>query len=147
MKASEKTINVAGDNLANANTIGYKYDRADFVDFISYTYRLGTSPGMGYTAGTNPTQIGMGVSLAGITTNFTQGSFKEGLIECSADRRRRHCRPDWWFDTHLPNLCRTDSVGNRQTIGRTCHECQSVSTFAVYVITSVLSNRCSFRNR
>ena len=79
MKASEKTINVSGDNLANANTIGYKYDRADFVDFISYTYRLGTSPGMGYTAGTNPTQIGMGVSLAGITTNFTQGSFKEGL--------------------------------------------------------------------
>ena len=79
MKASEKTINVAGDNLANANTIGYKYDRADFVDFISYTYRLGTAPGMGYTAGTNPTQIGMGVSLAGITTNFSQGAFKEGL--------------------------------------------------------------------
>ena len=79
MKASEKTINVAGDNLANANTIGYKYDRADFVDFLSYTYRLGTSPGMGFTAGTNPTQIGMGVSLAGITTNFSQGSFKEGL--------------------------------------------------------------------
>ena len=79
MKASEKTINVTGDNLANANTIGYKSDRADFVDFISYTYRLGTSPGMGYTAGTNPTQIGMGVSLAGITTNFSQGSFKEGM--------------------------------------------------------------------
>jgi len=79
MKASEKTINVAGDNLANANTIGYKYDRADFVDFLSYTYRLGTSPGMGYTAGSNPTQIGMGVSLAGITTNFAQGGFKEGL--------------------------------------------------------------------
>ena len=79
MKASEKTINVAGDNLANANTIGYKADRADFADFISYTYRLGTSPGMGYSAGTNPTQIGMGVSLAGITTNFAQGSFKEGM--------------------------------------------------------------------
>ncbi|MCL2710898.1 MAG: flagellar hook-basal body complex protein [Planctomycetaceae bacterium] len=79
MKASEKTINVAGNNLANANTIGYKYERADFVDFLSYTYRLGTSPGMGFTAGTNPTQIGMGVSLAGVTINFTQGSFKEGM--------------------------------------------------------------------
>ena len=79
MKASEKTINVAGDNLANANTIGYKYDRADFVDFLSYTYHYGTSPGMGYTAGTNPIQIGMGVSLAGVTTNFSQGAFKEGL--------------------------------------------------------------------
>jgi len=79
MKASEKTINVAGTNLANANTIGYKSERADFADFLSYTYRLGTTPGMGYSAGTNPTQIGMGVSLAGITTNFTQGAFKEGM--------------------------------------------------------------------
>ena len=79
MKAAEKTINVAGDNLANANTIGYKYDRADFVDFLSYNYHYGTTPGMGYTAGTNPIQIGMGVSLAGVTTNFSQGSFKEGM--------------------------------------------------------------------
>jgi flagellar hook protein FlgE len=79
MKASEKTINVAGNNLANSNTIGYKSERADFASFISYTYRLGTAPGMGYSAGTNPTQIGMGVSLAGMTTNFTQGSFKEGM--------------------------------------------------------------------
>ena len=79
MKASEKTINVAGHNLSNANTTGYKSERADFASFLSYTYRLGTSPGMGYSAGTNPTQIGMGVSLAGITTDFSQGSFKEGL--------------------------------------------------------------------
>ncbi|MDR0327451.1 MAG: flagellar hook-basal body complex protein, partial [Planctomycetaceae bacterium] len=79
MKASEKTINVAGNNLANANTIGYKSERADFADFLSYTYYLGTSPGMGYSAGTNPIQIGMGVSIAGITTDFSQGSFKEGM--------------------------------------------------------------------
>ena len=79
MKASEKTINVTGNNLSNANTTAYKAERADFADFLSYTYRLGTSPGMGYTAGTNPTQIGMGVSFAGMTTNFSQGGFKEGL--------------------------------------------------------------------
>ena len=79
MKASEKVINVSGDNLANANTIGYKFDRADFVDFLSYTFHYGSSPGMGYTAGTNAIQIGMGTSLAGVTTNFSQGSFKEGM--------------------------------------------------------------------
>ena len=79
MKASEKTINVAGNNLANANTIGYKYERADFADFLSYTYHYGSSPGMGYTAGTNPIQIGMGVSLAAVKTNFAQGGFKEGM--------------------------------------------------------------------
>jgi len=79
MRASEKTINVAGHNLANANTTGFKYERADFASFLSYTYRLGTTPGAGFTAGTNPTQIGMGVSLAGVTTNFSQGAFREGL--------------------------------------------------------------------
>ncbi|GHT11152.1 hypothetical protein FACS1894170_04330 [Planctomycetales bacterium] len=79
MKASEKTLNVAGTNLSNANTIGYKAERADFADFIYYTYRLGTTPGTGYSAGTNPTQIGMGVEFAGTTTDFTQGSFKEGM--------------------------------------------------------------------
>ncbi|GHT18229.1 flagellar hook protein FlgE [Planctomycetales bacterium] len=79
MKASEKTINVSGNNLSNANTIGYKAERADFADFISYTYRLGTTPGTGFSEGTNPTQIGMGVVLAGTTTDFAQGSFKEGM--------------------------------------------------------------------
>jgi flagellar hook protein FlgE len=79
MKASEKTINVSGNNLSNANTIGYKAERADFADFISYTYRLGTTPGTGFSAGSNPIQIGMGVKLAGTTTDFTQGSFKEGM--------------------------------------------------------------------
>ena len=79
MKASEKTINVAGNNLANANTIGYKSERADFADFLSYTYHYGSSPGMGYTAGTNPIQIGMGVSLAGVKTNFSQGGFRDGM--------------------------------------------------------------------
>jgi len=79
MKASEKTINVAGNNLANANTIAYKAERADFADFLSYSYRYGSSPGMGYSAGSNPLQIGMGVSFAGMTTNFSQGGFKEGM--------------------------------------------------------------------
>jgi flagellar hook protein FlgE len=79
MKASEKTINVSGNNLSNANTIGYKAERADFADFLYYTYRLGTTPGAGLSAGTNPTQIGMGVSFAGTTTDFSQGSFREGM--------------------------------------------------------------------
>ncbi|MDR3233542.1 MAG: flagellar hook-basal body complex protein [Planctomycetaceae bacterium] len=79
MKASEKSLNVSGTNLSNANTIGYKAERADFADFLYYTYRLGTTPGTGYSAGTNPLQIGMGVSFAGTTTDFSQGSFKDGM--------------------------------------------------------------------
>lgn len=79
MGAAEKTINVSGNNLANANTYGYKSERADFSSFLSYTYKYGSTPGQTYTAGTNPLQIGMGVELASVTTDFTQGSFKEGM--------------------------------------------------------------------
>ncbi|MDR1962898.1 MAG: flagellar hook-basal body complex protein [Planctomycetaceae bacterium] len=79
MKASEKSINVSGDNLANANTIGYKAERADFASFLAYNYHYGTTPDQGYSAGTNPTQIGMGVEFAGVSTDFSQGTFKEGM--------------------------------------------------------------------
>ncbi|MDR0336265.1 MAG: flagellar hook-basal body complex protein [Planctomycetaceae bacterium] len=79
MRASEKTINVSGDNLANANTIGYKSERADFSSMLAYNYHYGTTPGQGYSAGTNPTQIGMGVEFAGVSTDFSQGTFKEGM--------------------------------------------------------------------
>ncbi len=79
MKGAEKTINVSGANLANANTFGYKAERADFSTFLSYTYRYGSTPGMIHTAGSNPLQIGMGTEFAGITTDFTQGSFQEGM--------------------------------------------------------------------
>ncbi|MDR1142287.1 MAG: flagellar hook-basal body complex protein [Planctomycetaceae bacterium] len=79
MQASEKTINVSGDNLANANTIGYKAERADFASFLAYNYHYGTTPNQGYSAGTNPTQIGMGVEFAGVSTDFSQGTFKEGM--------------------------------------------------------------------
>ncbi len=80
MRASEKTINVSGDNLANANTIGYKAERADFTSFLPYIYNYGYPESTAhFNAGTNPLQIGMGVELASVTTDFTQGSFKEGM--------------------------------------------------------------------
>ncbi|MDR2642418.1 MAG: flagellar hook-basal body complex protein, partial [Planctomycetaceae bacterium] len=79
MGAAEKSINVSGNNLANANTWGYKAERPDFSSFISYIYNYGYGEGQTYTAGSNPLQIGMGVELASVTTDFSQGSFKEGM--------------------------------------------------------------------
>ncbi len=78
MRAAEKTINVSGDNLANANTIGYKAERADFTSFLPYLYSYGYGP-QDWGAGTNPRTIGQGVELASVTTDFSQGSFKEGM--------------------------------------------------------------------
>lgn len=81
MGAAEKTIGVIGNNLANANTIGYKSQRADFATILSYTSSYGSGQGMmgAQNAGTNPIQIGMGVQLASTTTDFSQGSIKDGM--------------------------------------------------------------------
>lgn len=79
MGAAEKMISVVGDNLANANTVAFKSGRADFSTVLSYTYSYGAEEGRINTAGANPTQIGMGVTLSGVSRNMNQGSIKEGM--------------------------------------------------------------------
>ncbi|MGL6194017.1 MAG: flagellar hook-basal body complex protein [Thermoguttaceae bacterium] len=78
MHAAESSINVIGNNLANANTVGFKSNRADFADMFYRSYSFGTAP-KATNGGTNPTQIGLGVTLAGVSTNFTQGTVKDGM--------------------------------------------------------------------
>lgn len=81
MSAADTSISVIGNNLANANTTAFKSQRADF-DTIYALYRsLGSSPSMGYTAGSNPIQIGQGVRTVGTTTNFTQGIIESGMTK------------------------------------------------------------------
>lgn len=78
IKASEKMINTIGNNLANANTTGFKSERVNFGDMLSYTYSLAT-PSSETNGGTDPLQIGMGVVTASVTTDFNQGTIKDGM--------------------------------------------------------------------
>ena len=78
MQAAESSINVIGNNLSNANTIGFKSNRADFEDMFSRTYTYGSAPGS-YNGGTNPKQIGLGVTMSGVSTDFSQGTVKGGM--------------------------------------------------------------------
>ncbi len=78
MSAAESNINVIGNNLANANTTGFKANRADFADIFYRTYTYGNAPYQ-TNAGANPEQIGLGVHLTGVTTDFTQGTVKDGM--------------------------------------------------------------------
>jgi flagellar hook protein FlgE len=80
MSAAETSISVIGNNLSNANTAGYKAQRADFSTIYARYWSLGSSPEMtAYSHGTNPIQIGQGVLTAGTTTNFNQGAIKTGM--------------------------------------------------------------------
>ncbi len=64
------------NNLANANTFGYKRTRVDFQDLLYQTIKpAGTNA---YTTSKLPTgiQIGHGVRVAGTRRVFTEGSFR-----------------------------------------------------------------------
>ena len=73
LRAHQTKLDVAGNNIANVNTVGFKGSQTVFEDTLSQIMRNGSSP-QGDVAGTNPAQVGLGVKVAGITTNFGQGS-------------------------------------------------------------------------
>jgi flagellar hook protein FlgE len=73
LKAHQTKLDVTGNNIANVNTVGFKSSQTVFEDTLSQVMRNGSSP-TGTTGGTNPAQVGLGVKLGGITTNFGQGS-------------------------------------------------------------------------
>ena len=80
MSAAETNISVIGNNLSNANTTGFKAQRADFATIYARYYSLGSSPEMTpYTAGANPIQVGQGVLTSGTTTDFSQGAIQPGM--------------------------------------------------------------------
>ncbi len=67
LQANSQAISVAGNNIANSNTVGYKHQTAVFADVFST--RIGNTNGAG-----NSMQIGNGVSLAAVQGIFSQGS-------------------------------------------------------------------------
>ena len=73
LRAHQTMLDVTGNNISTVNTTGYKASQTQFQDTLSQllTGAGGAQNGRG---GTNPAQIGLGVRVAGITANFTQGS-------------------------------------------------------------------------
>lgn len=75
LSAAETTIDVVGNNLANANTVGFKASEVDFATQFLQTMSLGSAP-TDTSGGTNPTQIGLGTMAVEITPNFSQGTIQ-----------------------------------------------------------------------
>jgi len=78
LSAHQQMLDVTSNNIANVNTTGFKASNTIFEDTLSQTLSGGGAPVNAGTAnaigGTNATQIGLGVKLAGTSLNFTQGS-------------------------------------------------------------------------
>jgi len=73
LRAHQTMLDVTGNNIANVNTTGFKASATQFQDTLSQLTQAGAAPDQ-QTGGTNPAQIGLGVQVAGIATNFAQGA-------------------------------------------------------------------------
>ncbi len=73
LRVNQTMLDVTGNNIANANTTGYKASTTVFQDTLSQmlTAASGQNANRG---GTNPIQVGLGVQVSAISTNFGQGS-------------------------------------------------------------------------
>lgn len=75
LKNHQTQMDVIGNNIANVNTIGFKKSRVVFQDMLSQTLRSAASSSTN-RGGSNPVQVGLGMSLASIDVIHTTGSFQ-----------------------------------------------------------------------
>lgn len=73
LSANARNLDVIGNNISNVNTTAFKSSRMLFASQFNRTLSAGTAPGDA-TGGTNPTQIGLGTTIAGTQRNFSTGS-------------------------------------------------------------------------
>lgn len=63
LNAASKSLEVIGNNVSNANTVGFKQSRAEFADVFASSL-----------IGSGAPQIGIGTKLATVAQQFTQGN-------------------------------------------------------------------------
>ena len=75
LRVNQIMLDVTGNNIANANTVGFKSSSTVFSDTLSQMLTSGSGPNAtAARGGSNPIQVGLGVQLAATNTNFNQGS-------------------------------------------------------------------------
>jgi len=75
LQSHQIAMDVESNNIANVNTIGYKYSRANFSDLLAQTNQIATAP-QGALGGKNAVQIGLGTTVSSITRIHSQGSIQ-----------------------------------------------------------------------
>lgn len=73
LKNHQTAMDVIGNNVANVNTVAFKSKKVVFQDIISQTVSSATAPTT-TTGGMNAKQVGLGMSIATIATDITEGS-------------------------------------------------------------------------
>ena len=68
-------MDVTGNNIANVNTVGFKAGRVTFEESMAQLLQ-GASRPAGNAGGTNPLQVGLGMSVGSIDTILSQGNLQ-----------------------------------------------------------------------
>ncbi len=77
LRTHQSKMDVISNNIANVNTWGYKTRTANFQDSLYQNVTLGTGGDVdeGGIGGINSSQLGFGVNLGSISTNFSTGAW------------------------------------------------------------------------
>jgi len=75
LNAHQIAMDVEANNIANVNTVGFKYSRTNFQNLLSQTVKSATAP-QGTLGGKNSLQVGLGTSVSSVETIFKQGSIQ-----------------------------------------------------------------------
>jgi flagellar basal-body rod protein FlgG len=76
MAAQETQLDTIANNLANANTTGYKHQNAQFEDLLYQNVRAATQNADG-TISPTETQVGTGVRIVATTRQFSEGTLTQ----------------------------------------------------------------------
>jgi flagellar hook protein FlgE len=77
LEANIVELDVVGNNISNANTVGFKSARVTFQEILTQNIQSATRPDEGGgLGGVNPQQIGLGAVVGAIDSEFTQGNLR-----------------------------------------------------------------------
>lgn len=75
LRVHQMKMDVISNNIANVNTTGFKGSNVSFKEMFSQTMRS-ASQATADRGGMNPMQVGLGVGLGSIDSDFTQGNLQ-----------------------------------------------------------------------
>ncbi|HET6419124.1 MAG TPA: flagellar basal-body rod protein FlgG [Geobacteraceae bacterium] len=97
MQAQQLNIDVISNNLANVNTAGFKKSRADFQDLMYQNLKTTGAPSTSSTQ-TAGIQVGLGVTPAAVTKEFTPGNITQ-----SGNQLDLAIEGDGFFQIQMPD--------------------------------------------
>ncbi|KXB97028.1 MAG: hypothetical protein AA908_08790 [Chlorobi bacterium NICIL-2] len=75
LRSHQQRLDVISNNIANVNTIGFKASEVLFAEQLAQTLAAATAPSTVF-GGRNPLQIGLGVRMGAVRTDFAQGALR-----------------------------------------------------------------------